>query len=328
MKRVKVTLRSRPISGGRRTLYLDYYPAVRVPETMKMIRQGTLGMYIYQKPKSATQKQYNEAMLAQTEAIRSLRVQTVINEEFGFLDRHRLNLDFLKYFRKEAQKHNNVWNSSYKHFEKFVNGKCTFAQVNVDLCVKFREYLLSACRFQNRAKKLGINTASNYYRKFRGLLAIALRDKLLTKDINTSLTRIEPKRNRIEFLTQQELYNLSNAHCEIPVLKRAALFSCLTGLRFSDAKGLSWDNIVPNLEGTGYDIQPNPENGDGSHHAFKSRCPRTMWLTRTRSRFQRIQPQYALWSSETLAPRSRHYQAYHIPLFPPHLCSPAVGEWN
>lgn len=248
MKRVKVTLRSRPISGGRRTLYLDYYPAVRVPETMKMIRQETLGMYIYQKPKSATQKQYNEAMLAQTEAIRSLRAQTVINEEFSFLDKHRLNLDFLKYFRKEAQKHNNVWNSSYKHFEKFVNGKCTFAQVNVDLCVKFREYLLSACRFQNRAKKLGINTASNYYRKFRGLLAIALRDKLLTKDINTSLTRIEPKRNRIEFLTQQELYNLSNAHCEIPVLKRAALFSCLTGLRFSDAKGLSWDNIVPNLE--------------------------------------------------------------------------------
>lgn len=255
MKRVKVTLRSRPISGGRRTLYLDYYPAVRVPETMKMIRQETLGMYIYQKPKSATQKQYNEAMLAQAEAIRSLRVQAVINEEFGFLDRHRLNMDFLEYFRKEAQKHNNVWDSSYKHFEKFVNGKCTFAQVNVDLCVKFREYLLSACRFQDKTKKLGINTASNYYRKFRGLLAIALRDKLLTEDINVSLTRIEPKRNRIEFLTQQELYNLSNAHCEIPVLKRAALFSCLTGLRFSDVKGLSWDNIVPNLEGTGYNIR-------------------------------------------------------------------------
>ena len=49
----------------------------------------------------------------------------------------------------------------------------------------------------------------------------------------------------------RDRYNLSNAHCEIPVLKRAALFSCLTGLRFSDAKGLSWDNIVPNLEGTG-----------------------------------------------------------------------------
>lgn len=121
--------------------------------------------------------------------------------------------------------------------------------------MRFREYLLSACRFQNKAKKLGINTASNYYRKFRGLLAIALRDKLLTEGINTSLTRIEPKRNRIEFLTQQELYNLSNAHCEIPVLKRAALFSCLTGLRFSDVKGLSWDNIVPNLEGNGYNIR-------------------------------------------------------------------------
>lgn len=112
-----------------------------------------------------------------------------------------------------------------------------------------------ACRFQDKTKKLSINTASNYYRKFHGLPAIALRDKLLTEDINTSLTRIEPKRNRIEFLTQQELYNLSNAHCEIPVLKRATLFSCLTGLRFSDIKGLSWDNIVPNLEGNGYNIR-------------------------------------------------------------------------
>ena len=46
MRRVKVTVRSRPISGDRRTLYLDYYPAVRIPETMKMMRQETLGMYL------------------------------------------------------------------------------------------------------------------------------------------------------------------------------------------------------------------------------------------------------------------------------------------
>ena len=52
MRRVKVTVRSRPISGDRRTLYLDYYPAVRIPETMKMMRQETLGMYLYDKPKN------------------------------------------------------------------------------------------------------------------------------------------------------------------------------------------------------------------------------------------------------------------------------------
>ena len=56
MRRVKVTVRSRPISGDRRTLYLDYYPAVRIPETMKMMRQETLGMYLYDKPKNQMHK--------------------------------------------------------------------------------------------------------------------------------------------------------------------------------------------------------------------------------------------------------------------------------
>lgn len=43
MRRVKVTVRSRPISGDRRTLYLDYYPAVRIPETMKNDAAGNIG---------------------------------------------------------------------------------------------------------------------------------------------------------------------------------------------------------------------------------------------------------------------------------------------
>ena len=146
MRRVKVTVRSRPISGDRRTLYLDYYPAVRIPETMKMMRQETLGMYLYDKPKNQIQKRHNESTLAQAEAIRCLRVQAVINEEFGFLDKQRLNTDFLEYFRKETLMRNCSWASCYKHFKTFVGGKCTFAQINVDLCVKFREYLLKAPR--------------------------------------------------------------------------------------------------------------------------------------------------------------------------------------
>lgn len=165
MRRVKVTVRSRPISGDRRTLYLDYYPAVRIPETMKMMRQETLGMYLYDKPKNQIQKRHNESTLAQAEAIRCLRVQAVINEEFGFLDKQRLNTDFLEYFRKETLMRNCSWASCYKHFKTFVGGKCTFAQINVDLCVKFREYLLKAPRFDTSAKALSVNTASGYYRK-------------------------------------------------------------------------------------------------------------------------------------------------------------------
>ena len=87
------------------------------------------------------------------------------------------------------------------------------------------------------------------------MLAIALRDKLLQENINLYLDRIDVKPNKIEYLTQQELLNLSKAPCEIPVLKKASLFSCLTGLRYSDVQRLEWRNIVPNLDRTGYNIR-------------------------------------------------------------------------
>ena len=239
MGRTKISLRSRPISGGRRTLYLEFYPPVRVRETMKMQRYETLGMYVWDKPKTLTQKQYNETIFAQAEAIRALRVQAVINEEFDFL--------------------NNSWMSCYKHFHKFVDGHCTFRQLNVDLCVRFREYLLSATQLDDPTKPLSVNSASNYYRKFRGMLAITLRDDYIRENINEHLERIEAKRNRIEFLNFRELYNLSKTPCELPLMRRASLYACLSGLRISDIMQLTWNNIVPNIKGTGYNMRIRTE---------------------------------------------------------------------
>lgn len=73
MKQTKVALRSRPISRNRRSLYLDYYPAIRNAE-MKTIRQETLGIYIFDKPRSSMQKLHNEEILAKAELIRCYRV--------------------------------------------------------------------------------------------------------------------------------------------------------------------------------------------------------------------------------------------------------------
>lgn len=43
----KVTLRRRPIKNDMESLYLDFYPAVRNPETMEMSRREYLGIYMY-----------------------------------------------------------------------------------------------------------------------------------------------------------------------------------------------------------------------------------------------------------------------------------------
>ena len=41
-------------------------------------------------------------------------------------------------------------------------------------------------------------------------------------------------------------------HCKEPVLKKAFLFSCLTGLRKSDVKALTWKKIQPYGDGGMY----------------------------------------------------------------------------
>ena len=59
-----VTLRQRVISNGRISLYLDYYPAIRNPYTMKMSRREYLGIYIYARPKNEIERDFNNEMLS------------------------------------------------------------------------------------------------------------------------------------------------------------------------------------------------------------------------------------------------------------------------
>ena len=76
----KVTVRQRAIRNNRISLYLDYYPAVRNPETMQMSRREYLGIYIYAHPKNEMEREFNNDMLNKAEAIRCIRVQSLINE--------------------------------------------------------------------------------------------------------------------------------------------------------------------------------------------------------------------------------------------------------
>lgn len=87
----KVFLRKKAISGGRISLYLDFYLAIRNPHTNRMSRRETLGIYIYASPKNEREKQFNASMEEKAEAIRcrrfeqrdSIKTETVKREETG-----------------------------------------------------------------------------------------------------------------------------------------------------------------------------------------------------------------------------------------------------
>lgn len=239
----KVSLLKRPITNGRMSLYLDFYPAIRNLETMQMTRREYLGIYIFAKPRNDFKRDFNNQMMEKAEAIRCLRVTSLINEQFGFLDHHKMKGDFLAYFKKMCKKKDEKWDVVYKHFEHFTKGHCTFQDVTVDLCNNFREYLLNAHNLRLTHRKISQNSAAGYHSTFRGLLKIAYRDKFLHENLNDYLDKIETKEVKRDFLTAEELKRLAATPCKIEVLKKASLFSCLTGLRISDIMQLEWNHI-------------------------------------------------------------------------------------
>ena len=238
-----VTLRTRPLKGRMMSFYLDYYPGYRDKETMKVIRHESLGIYIYANPRNKREQNFNEVMTEKAEAIRCRRFESVVNERYDFFDKYKLKADFLEYYRKQLRKHDQKWEFVYLHFSNFVHGKCTFEEIDIDLCNKFREYLLSAKKLR-RNGRITRNSASGYWSTFRGFLKILYRNGMIKTNVNDFLEKIETEDVVKEYLSVEELYKLAETPCKKPILKIASLFSCMTSLRISDILALCWEDIV------------------------------------------------------------------------------------
>ena len=99
----KVFLRKKEISGDRISLYLDFYPPIRNPHTNRLSRREGLGIYLYGHPANAREREFNASMMEKAEAIRCRRFEQLLNEQFGFLDKEKLRIDFLESTRTSAR---------------------------------------------------------------------------------------------------------------------------------------------------------------------------------------------------------------------------------
>jgi len=246
-----ITLRTKKLKNGMLSYYLDYYPGLRDPQTMKVIRHEFIKIYAYQSPKTKEEVLFNKEMYRKAEVVRCRRYEEVVSEKLGILDDRRMKGDFLEYYRKIMRGKNPKWNFVYAHFEHFVHNKCRFEEVTVELCNKFREYLISAKGLKT-GEPLKVNSIAGYWSTFRAILNIAYRDRLIRENVNDYLDRINTVPTRRESLSVEEIKKLYNTPCEYEVLRRAAIFSCLTGLRRSDILALKWNNIQEYADGGHY----------------------------------------------------------------------------
>ena len=171
------------------------------------------------------------------------------SEQAQQLERSRYN--FLEYFREmEKKRHaqfseaiSTTWNRVYENFKIFINGDTIpFSKIDLKLIEEFRLYLLSAKRGGFKTGIISPNTASTYFSVFKAVLKQAFIDGYLTTDLSAKAKSIQGRESRREYLTVEELNTLARTPFD-PIVKRAALFSALTGLRHSDIQKLTWAEI-------------------------------------------------------------------------------------
>jgi len=293
---VKVTLRQKLISKGRKSLYLDFYPPITTAGTDKKTRREFLGLSIdidkaafkkeidlIEAKELAEKGEITQATKNRKEVFKNLKVLTPIQKQdnkqtlvlaqqikqkrdnelnkpeiYTQFEIERIKakekgkLSFISYYEQQMDKRKgnnyNVWLSAYNYLKTFADGRLIFANLDEKFCNEYRDYLLTAKSKRRHTTTLSQNTAHSYFNKFKATLKQAFKDKLLMYDLNALITPIKQADTKRVFLSLEEVNLLIKAECLNPLLKRASLFSILTGLRFSDIEKLKWSEIICNSE--------------------------------------------------------------------------------
>jgi len=251
---IKVKLRQKSISGNRKSLYLDFYPAIPHPETGEPTRREFLGSYIYEKAKTPLDKQHNKETLQRAEQVRQERENRINKPEiYTGYEKEQLKIkergekDFVAYFKQLGDKRkassNGNWISAHYYLELFTNGKLKFAELTETFCNDFRDYLLTTKSNKSEKATLSKNTAASYFNKLKAALKQAYKDGHLQTDLNLRIEPIENTEIIKQTLTIEELNLLAKTDCSNPLLKKVVLFSALTGMPFKEMQNLLWGQI-------------------------------------------------------------------------------------
>lgn len=155
----KVFLRKKEISGDR-----IRSTSTSIPRSEILTPTGSAAVRAWESTSTDIQLMpVNASMMEKAEAIRCRRFEQLLNEQFGFLDKEKLRIDFLEYFRKKCFKKYQKWKIVYQHFYDFCDGTFTLAKINEDFCKKFQAYLLKGGRRDGRKSKLAHNSIVGYF---------------------------------------------------------------------------------------------------------------------------------------------------------------------
>lgn len=249
---MKVALRQRR-KTGLISLYLDYYDRGKR-------WYEYLGLYLSPEGENGklnrVDREENKRIMQLAEAIRGQRLIELQNGKYDFYNQAQLQANFLEYFQKLASKRKDSlgnygnWQSAFHYIKDYSGTRITFAELDTLWIEGLREYLLQEAKTQF-GQPLARNTAISYFNKVKAAIRQAHIDGILRENPAIRVKGIKEAEVKREYLTLEELQKLASTPCKSPLLKQVFLFSCLTGLRWSDIEKLTWSEVQYS-EATGY----------------------------------------------------------------------------
>jgi len=232
---MSVTLRKRKNKDGTTSLLLDiYHNGNRYTEFLKELKLT--------KASSPLDREKNSDNLNLAKKIAIKKAQELESNNYQVISSNKDKVDFLPYLDSYTASYtkNDLRNmkgavNKFKLFLKDKNIKSlTSKQVNETLIFGYKEYLEEKCKGEG---------AASYFARFKKILKQAVRDKKFVVSPASEITIKKGHSFNKDILTSEEIQKLANAKCPNQDVKRAFLFSCLTGLRFVDVNALKWQSI-------------------------------------------------------------------------------------
>lgn len=250
---MNVFLRKRKLKNvPKASLYLEIYKGYKKDEKTGKKRNNkeyeALELFIYTSPKTPKERQHNKENLATGEIMRAERHKELVNGKYGITSTFKKKASLIDYFKKLTEDRYNSkgnygnWDSALKHLVNYCNASTTFEQVDIQFVEGFKKYLLNTAKTKS-GKLLSNNSALSYFNKFRAAINKAYNDGIISDNPIKRVKGIKQVDTHREYLTLDELKAVAKAECRYDVLKRAFLFSCLTGLRWSDIHKMTWSEI-------------------------------------------------------------------------------------
>ena len=214
-------------------------------------KREQLDLFLHPNPTTKFEKQHNKETLQLVEQIKSKRIAEAATGQHGFTSTNTISTNFYSFFNQvmelkktnESSKNYDLWQACFIHVKRYCpDESLTFEQVTVEWVEGLRRYFDSQAKTKS-GNLISSGTASTYFNKVRAVINEAYTKEIITKNPLKQVKGITVIPSERVYLGLDEVRALVKTDCRYDILKNAFLFSCLTGLRWSDINKLDWSEI-------------------------------------------------------------------------------------